>query len=232
MLIEIKKLNKSYGTAENRHDVLRDLSLKIQEGEICVIFGPSGSGKSTLLNIIGGLDEIDEGSVLVAGRQLEKMTANELAAYRRAELGFVFQFYNLIPDLTVRENIQVCEKLTETPLALGELLRVLELEEQKDYFPAQLSGGQQQRCAIARALIKNPEILLCDEPTGALDYNISKEMLSLLESVNRRFGTAIVIVTHNKAIGAMANHVISIRDGKVSEEYYNENPLPAQELEW
>lgn len=232
MLVELKNIKKGYGMAENRNEVLKALSLQIEAGEICVIFGPSGSGKSTLLNIIGALDRVDGGQVVVDGAHLEQMNGDELSVYRRDALGFVFQFYNLIPDLTVAENIAVCQNLSPQPLNLESLLATLELEDQRDLFPAQLSGGQQQRCAIARALIKNPRLLLCDEPTGALDYTISKEMLGLLTRVHQAYGTTIIIVTHNVAIGEMADHVVEIRDGKIAKELYHDHPLAASELEW
>ncbi|MCR5785105.1 MAG: ABC transporter ATP-binding protein [Eubacterium sp.] len=232
MLINIEHIKKGYGDKSNRNEVLKDVSLQIEEGEICVIFGPSGSGKSTLLNILGALDQPDEGRVTVCGKELHKMKMNELAKYRRDDLGFVFQFYNLIPDLTVIENIQVCENLSPNPLDINELIKTLGLEEHKYKFPYQLSGGQQQRCAIARALVKNPQLLLCDEPTGALDYSISKEMLGLLKKVNEEYGTTIVIVTHNNAIGDMANHIIAIRDGKISKESHNDEPCDVEKLSW
>ena len=232
MLINIENLKKGYGEKDNRNEVLRGVSLQVENGEICVIFGPSGSGKSTLLNMIGALDVADDGKIEVCGQELNKMNRNELAKYRRESLGFVFQFYNLIPDLTVIENIQVCENLSKTPLDTEKLIKTLGLEEHKYKFPSQLSGGQQQRCAIARALVKNPAVLLCDEPTGALDYSISKEMLSLLKEVNDEYGTTIVIVTHNRAIGDMADHVIEIRDGKISKEEHHETPLSVEKLSW
>ncbi|GAA0063909.1 ABC transporter ATP-binding protein [Clostridium sp. CTA-1] len=199
---------------------------------MCVILGPSGSGKSTLLNTIGGLDRVDEGQIVVDGLDISKLKSKELSLYRRNYLGFIFQFYNLVPNLTLRENIQVCEYLSKESLDLDELLEVLGIKEHKNKFPSQLSGGQQQRCAIARALIKNPKLLLCDEPTGALDYKTSKEILILLEKINKKYGTTILIVTHNTVIKDMVHKVIKIKDGQISNEYVNENLIPAIELQW
>lgn len=199
---------------------------------MCVILGPSGSGKSTLLNTIGGLDGVDEGQIVVDGLDISKLKSKELSLYRRNYLGFIFQFYNLVPNLTLRENIQVCEYLPKESLDLDELLEVLGIKEHKNKFPSQLSGGQQQRCAIARALIKNPKLLLCDEPTGALDYKTSKEILILLEEINKKYGTTILIVTHNTVIKDMVHKVIKIKDGQISNEYVNENLIPAIELQW
>nr|WP_265202626.1 ABC transporter ATP-binding protein [Clostridium sporogenes] len=199
---------------------------------MCVILGPSGSGKSTLLNTIGGLDGVDEGQIVVDGLDISKLKSKELSLYRRNYLGFIFQFYNLVPNLTLRENIQVCEYFPKESLDLDELLEVLGIKEHKNKFPSQLSGGQQQRCAIARALIKNPKLLLCDEPTGALDYKTSKEILILLEEINKKYGTTILIVTHNTVIKDMVHKVIKIKDGQISNEYVNENLIPAIELQW
>jgi putative ABC transport system ATP-binding protein len=199
---------------------------------MCAILGPSGSGKSTLLNVIGGLDRIDSGEVLVNGNEISNMNNKDLSLYRRDNLGFIFQFYNLVPNLTVKENIEVCEYLTKSPLDLNELLHTLGLWEHKDKFPKQLSGGQQQRTAIARALIKNPKLLLCDEPTGALDYKTSKEILALLEEVNTHYGTTMLIVTHNNAIQDMVHKVIKIRDGQIVKDIENENRLTAAEISW
>ena len=230
--LEISRLTKTYGTGENTFPVLKGVNMTLDEGKICVILGPSGSGKSTLLNIVGALDKPDGGSVKVDGKEIVGLNARQLSEYRKDYLGFVFQFYNLIPNLTVQENIQVCEYLSSDPLNINELLNTLGLQEHRHKFPSQLSGGQQQRCAMARALIKNPRLLLCDEPTGALDYSTSREMLSLIETINRKYNMTIVIVTHNIAIQEMAHKVIKIRDGNISEEIVNEHPLPAAELVW
>jgi putative ABC transport system ATP-binding protein len=231
-MLEIKNLHKYYGTGKTKAEILKGIDLVIPPGELCVLLGPSGSGKSTLLNIIGGIEQGDEGSVLFDGQDLLRMKKGALATYRREKLGFVFQFYNLVPNLTVKENIEVGGYLSKKPLPLGDLLNTLGLWEHKDKFPAQLSGGQQQRCAIGRALIKNPAVLLCDEPTGALDYQTSKEILSLIESIHRDYGTTILLVTHNEAIKGMAMRVLKIRDGAVHKDYYNDNPMAAADIEW
>lgn len=230
MCLEIKNLKKSYGQGEGRSQVLKGVSTKIEGGKMCVILGPSGSGKSTLLNIVGGLEEADGGEIQVFGRQINEMKPQELLEYRRENLGFVFQFYNLIPNLTVKENIQVCQYLSREPLDTEELMQTLGLAEHRDKMPAQLSGGQQQRCAIARALVKNPKLLLCDEPTGALDSVTSREILALLETINETYGTTMLIVTHNTAIKDMVHQVIKIRDGQIAEDRINQERIPAAEL--
>ena len=211
--------------------MLKGVSTGVEKGQMCVIQGTSGSGKSTLLNCIGGLDNIDSGSVKVDGKEVGGLSADKLADYRRDNLGFIFQFYNLVPNLTVRENIQVCEYLTENPLDMEELLETLGLSEHRNKFPSQLSGGQQQRCAIARALIKNPKLLLCDEPTGALDSKTSRDILILLEEINKKYGTTMLIVTHNNSIKNMVHKVIILKDGMIKKEYENETRIPAAELE-
>ena len=200
MFLEIEKINKYYGEGENRNHVLKDVTTGVEKGKICVLLGPSGSGKSTLLNIIGGIDEADGGNIIIDGAKLEDMKEKQLSLYRRKHLGYVFQMYNLIPNLTVKENIEVGAYLSDSPLDLNELLNTLGLWEHKDKLPNQLSGGQQQRTAIGRAIVKNPDILICDEPTGALDYNTSKEILQLIEKVNKQYGNTIIIVTHNDAM--------------------------------
>ncbi len=231
MYLEVKRLKKSYGEGGSYVEVLKGVDLSVEKGVMCVIQGASGSGKSTLLHCIGGLDEAGSGSVSVDGMEICGLTPEELSDYRRANLGFVFQFYNLVPNLTVKENIQVCEYLTGSPLDLGELLDTLGLAGHQDKFPPQLSGGQQQRCAIARALIKTPKLLLCDEPTGALDSHTSREILELLEEVNRKYGTTILIVTHNNAIRQMVDQVVYLKDGQVQKNYRNETKVPAAQLE-
>ena len=198
---------------------------------MCGIYGPSGAGKSTFLNVIGGLDTVDSGSIRVDGKEIVGLSQEKLSDYRRDNLGFIFQFYNLIPNLTIRENIELCACLTKNPLSLDELLEVLGLTQHQNKFPAQLSGGQQQRCAIARALIKNPKLLLCDEPTGALDSKTSRDILILLENINQKYGTTMLIVTHNTAIKDMVHKVIKIKDGQISKDYYNETRVPADKLE-
>ena len=230
--LEIKNLCKHYGEGEARLEVLRNITTTINKGEVCVLLGPSGSGKSTFLNLVGGLEPVDAGSICVDGIELTSLADRDLVEYRRRELGFVFQFYNLVGDLTVQENIEVCEYLSDNPLPMEPLLRSLGLWEHRKKFPHQISGGQQQRCAIGRALVKNPGLLLCDEPTGALDYNTSKEILGLIEQVNRDYGCTVVIVTHNDAIRHMANRVLRLRDGVLVEDSINPEVRPAASLEW
>ena len=231
MYLQVKDVKKSYGKDTSFVQVLKGVSTGVERGQMCVIQGTSGSGKSTLLNCIGGLDTMDSGSVKVDGKEIFGLKQGELADYRRDNLGFIFQFYNLVPNLTVRENIQVCEYLAEKPLDMEELLDTLGLTEHQNKFPSQLSGGQQQRCAIARALIKNPKLLLCDEPTGALDSKTSRDILILLEKVNEKYGTTMLIVTHNNSIKNMVHKVIIIKDGLIKKEYDNETRVPAAELE-
>lgn len=232
MFLEIRGIKKSFGTGDSRVNVLKGLDLNIEKGEFCVLLGPSGSGKSTLLNIIGGIDGEDEGSITIEGERLEDMTEKKLSMYRRKHLGYIFQMYNLIPNLTVRENIEVGAYLSEQPLDVDELLHTLGLYEHQRKLPNQLSGGQQQRTAIGRAIVKNPDILLCDEPTGALDYHTSKEILKLIETVNQRYGNTIIMVTHNDAIKDMADRVVKLRDGMIRKNYRNEVKIPAIDLEW
>lgn len=232
MFLEIKGIRKSFGTGDSRVDVLKGLNLEIEKGEFCVLLGPSGSGKSTLLNIIGGIDVADEGNIIIEGEQLEDMTEKKLSLYRRKHLGYIFQMYNLIPNLTVRENIEVGAYLSDRSLDVDELMRTLEIYEHRNKLPNQISGGQQQRTAIGRAIVKNPDILLCDEPTGALDYRTSKEILKLIETVNRKYGNTIIMVTHNDAIKDMADRVVKLRDGMIRKNYRNEHRLTAAELEW
>lgn len=232
MFLQIKDLKKSYGTKENKVMVLHGINLEVEKGSICVLLGPSGSGKSTLLNIIGGIDSADSGEISINGSVIQGMNDRELTLYRRNHLGYIFQAYNLIPDLTVKENIEVGAYLSKNPLELDELIDVLGLTEHKDKIPGQLSGGQQQRTAIGRAIIKNPDILLCDEPTGALDYNTSKDILSLIERVNQKYGNTVIMVTHNDAIKNMADRVIKLRDGNIRKDYINENKIKAEDLDW
>lgn len=231
MYLLVKDLKKSYGEGGSYIQVLKGVNTGIGQGEMCVIQGTSGSGKSTFLNCIGGLDLVDSGSIIVDGVEIVGMKQSQLSDYRRDKLGFIFQFYNLVPNLTVRENIQVCEYLAKEALDMEELLETLGLTEHQNKFPSQLSGGQQQRCAIARALIKNPKLLLCDEPTGALDSKTSRDILALLEKVNEKYGTTMLIVTHNNSIKNMVHRVIHIKDGMISREYTNETRVPAAELE-
>jgi len=232
MFIEINNVKKHFGEGDSRVEVLKGIDIEIEKGEICVLLGPSGSGKSTLLNIIGGIDEADEGFISIDGEKTASMNEKGLTEYRRKHLGYVFQMYNLIPNLNIRENIEVGAYLSDNPLDTEELLHTLGLFEHRHKLPSQLSGGQQQRCSIGRAIVKNPDILLCDEPTGALDYNTSKEILKLLEDINKKYGNTIIMVTHNDAIKNMADRVITLRDGKVRKNYKNENKLTADELDW
>ena len=231
MYVEVSNVKKSYGEGGSYVQVLKGVTVGVEQGEMCVIQGASGSGKSTLLNCIGGLDDIDSGSCKVDGLEIAGLKQDALSDYRRDTLGFIFQFYNLVPNLTVRENIEVCRYLTSEPLDMEELLDTLGLSEHADKYPSQLSGGQQQRTAIARALIKNPKLLLCDEPTGALDSNTSRDILILLEKINKKYGTTMLIVTHNNSIKDMVHRVIYLKDGEISREYTNSNRIPARELE-
>jgi len=228
----VNGLKKHYGDGEARVQVLDGITATINKGEICVMLGPSGSGKSTFLNLIGGLEDADDGSISVDGCDLTTLSSKDLGEYRRRELGFVFQFYNLVPDLTIRENIEVTAHLSSNPLPMEDLLRSLGLWEHRNKFPRQVSGGQQQRCAIGRALVKNPGLILCDEPTGALDYKTSKEVLELMERVNREYGCTLVIVTHNAAIAKMADRVLRLRDGRLASDEVNASPVSASELDW
>lgn len=232
MFLEIRDIRKSFGTGDSRVEVLKGISFDVEKGEFCVLLGPSGSGKSTLLNIVGGIDGADAGSLTIGGERLEEMKEERLSVYRRKHLGYVFQMYNLIPNLTLRENIEVGAYLSDHPLNVDELLEVLGLTEHQRKLPAQLSGGQQQRTAIGRAIVKNPDILLCDEPTGALDYQTSREILHLIETVNRTYKSTVLMVTHNDAIKDMADRVVKLRDGMIRKTYVNEHRIPADKLEW
>lgn len=232
MFLEVKGIQKSFGSGENRTEVLNGIDFSLEKGEICVLLGPSGSGKSTLLNIIGGIDAADAGSVSINGEKTEEMSERTLTMYRRRHLGYIFQMYNLIPNLNVKENIEVGAYLSEHPLDINDLLHTLGLYEHRHQMPNQLSGGQQQRTAIGRAIVKNPDILLCDEPTGALDYHTSKEILALIEDVNRKFGNTVVMVTHNDAIRNMADRVIRLRDGQIRSNEINAVRIAAKDLEW
>ena len=231
MYVELKDIRKSYGENGSYVQVLKGIDLSVEKGVMCVIQGTSGSGKSTMLNCIGGLDTVDSGSIKIDGKEIVGLKNKELSEYRRDALGFIFQFYNLVPNLTVKENIRVCEYLSDSPLDMDELLETLGLVEHQNKFPSQLSGGQQQRCAIARALIKNPKLLLCDEPTGALDSNTSRDILVLLEKINKIYGTTMLIVTHNNSIKNMVHQVVRVKDGLIRTSYMNETRVPAAELE-
>ena len=230
--LEITDLKKSFGVGETKQEVLRGMNLSVARGEFCVLLGPSGSGKSTLLNIIGGIDSPDDGYVAIEGEKMKDMTEKALTRYRRRHLGYIFQMYNLIPNLNVKENIEVGAYLSEKPLEIDNLLKTLGLYEHRHKLPNQLSGGQQQRTAIGRAIVKNPDILLCDEPTGALDYNTSKDILNLIEEVNHKYGNTVIMVTHNDAIKYMADRVVQLRDGQIRKNYCNEKKISAVDLDW
>lgn len=232
MYLKIDNIKKSYGTGDSRVDVLKGINCGVNKGEICVLLGPSGSGKSTLLNILGGIDKADSGSVTIGEDKIENFNDKQLSRYRRKHLGYIFQSYNLVPNLTVRENIEVGAYLSDKPLPIDELIELLGLEAHKNKKPNQLSGGQQQRTSIGRAIVKNPDLLLCDEPTGALDYNTSKEILKLIEDINNKYGSTIVIVTHNVAISKMAHQVINLHDGRIRSDEKNNNRLAAELIEW
>ena len=232
MFLELNQIKKSFGSGENRVQVLKGVDLTVEKGEFCVLLGPSGSGKSTLLNILGGIDRADSGDILIDGERMADMNEKALTLYRRRHLGYIFQMYNLIPNLTVRENIEVGAYLSRRPLDVDELLHLLGLWDHRGKLPNQLSGGQQQRTSIGRAIVKNPDILLCDEPTGALDYKTSKEILKLIETVNQKYGNTVIMVTHNDAIRLMADRVVRLRDGAIRSNETNAVKVPAQDLEW
>lgn len=232
VFLEIKNIKKHFGEGESRVEVLKGIDIEIENGEFCVLLGPSGSGKSTLLNIIGGIDAADEGYISINGEKTADMNEKALTLYRRKHLGYIFQMYNLIPNLNIKENIEVGAYLSDNHLDVDDLLKTLGLYEHRHKLPNQLSGGQQQRTAIGRAIVKNPDILLCDEPTGALDYNTSKEILQLIEDVNKKYGNTIIMVTHNDAIKQMADRVVKLRDGMIRKNYLNETKLTAAELDW
>lgn len=232
MFLELNQIKKSFGSGENRVEVLKGIDLAVEKGEFCVLLGPSGSGKSTLLNILGGINCADSGDILINGERMADMNEKALTLYRRRHLGYIFQMYNLIPNLTVRENIEVGAYLSRRPLDVDELLRLLGLWEHRAKLPNQLSGGQQQRTLIGRAIVKNPDILLCDDPTGALDYKTGKEILKLIETVNQKYGNTVIMVTHNDAIRLMADRVVRLRDGAIRSNETNAVKVPAQDLEW
>lgn len=230
--LKISGIKKNFGSGENRTEVLRGIDFEVAKGEFCVLLGPSGSGKSTLLNIIGGIDSPDSGYISIDGEKTGDMDEKTLTRYRRKHLGYVFQMYNLIPNLNVKENVEVGAYLSDNPFDVDDLLKTLGLYEHRHKLPNQLSGGQQQRTSIGRAIVKNPDILLCDEPTGALDYNTSKEILKLIEDVNQKYGNTIIMVTHNDAIKNMADRTVKLRDGMIRRNIVNENKISAVELDW
>ena len=230
--LQVKGLKRTFGSRETRQEVLKGIDFSVAKGEFCVLLGPSGSGKSTLLNILGGIDSADSGEIIINGDRLEDLGEKALTNYRRKHLGYVFQMYNLIPNLNVKENIETGAYLSDKPLDIDELLKILGLFEHRYKLPNQLSGGQQQRVSIGRAIVKNPDILLCDEPTGALDYTTSKEILQLIEQVNQKYGNTVIMVTHNEAIRNMADHIIKLRDGDIRHDNINTKKIKASELEW
>lgn len=232
MFIDVSDLKKSYITGMVKNEVLKGVEMKLVKGEIGVILGPSGSGKSTIMNIIGGVDSTDSGKVIVDEVEINKLNDDELTEYRRKDIGFVFQFYNLVPNLTVGENIEVISNISKSPLNIDEVLTAVDMQDKKHRFPRELSGGEQQRVSIARAIVKNPKLLLCDEPTGALDYQTSRSILKLLQQVNKEFGTTILMITHNEAISAMANRVFKVRSGEIAETFVNQTTIPAERIEW
>lgn len=232
MFIEVEDLKKSYKTLEVTTEVLKGIKMKLDKGEIGVILGPSGSGKSTLMNIIGGIDRCDSGRVFIDGKDIAEIDDDSLTDYRRENIGFVFQFYNLIPNLTVAENIEVVSNISKSPLNTEDVLKAVGMLDKKHRFPKELSGGEQQRVSIARAVVKNPKLLLCDEPTGALDFVTSREILKLLQEINSIYGTTILMITHNTAISAMANRVYKIKSGEIASEKINETLTSAEGIEW
>lgn len=230
--VEFQNVEKVYGTGQVRVQALRDATFQVEKGELCVIVGPSGAGKTTLLNILGGMDTLTGGKVFLDGQEISAFHKRQLTTYRRQDVGFVFQFYNLIQNLTALENVELASQICKDPLDPAQVLRDVGLQNRMKNFPAQLSGGEQQRVAIARALAKNPKLLLCDEPTGALDYNTGKAILKLLQDTGRKTGMTVIIITHNSALTAMADRVIRVKNGTVASTAVNPDPRPVSELEW
>ncbi len=231
-LVEFDNVCKYYKMGDNLIKANDNISFSINEGEFCVIVGPSGAGKTTVLNLLGGMEVLDKGEIIVGDKKLSKMNDKELTLYRRNDVGFVFQFYNLMPSITALENIEIASEICKNPLDSLEVLKSVGLLDRKNNFPSQLSGGEQQRVSIARAIAKNPKILLCDEPTGALDYNTGKQILRVLHDTCKNSGKTVIVITHNQAITLMADHVISIKNGTVLKDEYNLNPLPIEKIEW
>ena len=230
--VEFEHVKKTYRMGEVTIDALRDATFSVEQGELCVIVGPSGAGKTTLLNILGGMDTLTDGKIMLGGEEISAYNERRLTGYRRHDVGFVFQFYNLVPNLTALENVELAAQICRDPLDAAEVLKSVGLEHRMANFPAQLSGGEQQRVAIARALAKNPKLLLCDEPTGALDYTTGKAILKLLQDMSREKGMTVIIITHNGALTAMADRVIKVKNGMVTSVTRNENPVSVEEIEW
>lgn len=230
--IEMKDVKKQYRMGEVVIDALSGVNFSVEQGELCVVVGPSGAGKTTLLNILGGMDTATSGEVIVDGTHVENYSTKQLTLYRRSTVGFVFQFYNLVQNLTARENVELAAEICRDPLDADTVLDEVGLADRKNNFPAQLSGGEQQRVSIARALAKNPKILLCDEPTGALDYKTGKQVLALLQATCRKQGRTVIVITHNSALAAMADRVIRINSGRVVDQTVNPNPTPVERIEW
>ena len=230
--VRFEHVKKTYQMGDVAIHALQDATFTVGEGELCVIVGPSGAGKTTLLNILGGMDTLTDGKILLGGKEISAYSARELTTYRRHDIGFVFQFYNLVPNLTALENVELAAQICRDPLDAAEVLEAVGLKERMNNFPAQLSGGEQQRVAIARALAKNPKLLLCDEPTGALDYNTGKAILKLLQDTSRQKGVTVIIITHNSALTAMADRVIRVKNGTVVSETVNDAPISVEDIEW
>jgi putative ABC transport system ATP-binding protein len=230
--VEFKNVSKIYDSGDVKVEALKEASFTVEKGEICVIVGQSGAGKTTLLNILGGMDRLTKGEILLDGNDISNYSKKQLATYRRRDIGFVFQFYNLIPNLTALENVEIASQLSKNPMDPAEVLGKVGLSERTNNFPAQLSGGEQQRVSIARALAKNPKLLLCDEPTGALDYETGKQILQILQDCSRERGMTVIIITHNSALTAMADRVIRVKSGRISSVKMNENVVPISEIEW
>ena len=230
--VEFHDVKKVYQMGQVRIEALRDVNFEVEKGEFCVVVGASGAGKTTILNILGGMDTLSEGSVWLDGKEISSYNKRQLTEYRRFDIGFVFQFYNLVQNLTALENVELAAQICKEPLPAAAVLEAVGLKERMSNFPAQLSGGEQQRVAIARALAKNPKLLLCDEPTGALDYKTGKQVLALLQDTCRRTGRTVIVITHNTALTAMADRIIQVRSGKIVSNQVNEHPVPVQEIEW
>lgn len=230
--VSFKNVCRTYHSGDVKVEALKDASFEVEKGEICVIVGQSGAGKTTLLNILGGMDKLTSGEIELEDKKVSELNKRQLATYRRQDIGFVFQFYNLIPNLTAIENIEIATQLSKDPMDPEEVLKLVGLKDRRDNFPAQLSGGEQQRVSIARALAKNPKLLLCDEPTGALDYETGKAVLKLLQDCSRKNKMTVIIITHNQALTAMADRIIKVKNGHISSVKINENVVPVENIEW